>query len=142
MVMKQEDWQIEVYYDGDCPLCRREIDWVRKRDGESKIRFVDISDPNFDAEAVTGKTFFDLMARLHARTRDGEWITGIEVTRQMFAAIGFRRSVQMSRWPVIRNLLDWSYQIFAKNRLWITGRGPLAECVECRVGEVQNQNQT
>lgn len=140
--MIQKVNQIEVFFDGDCPLCKREISWVRSRARDGQILFTDISHPDFDAEAATGKTYYELMARLHARTADGEWITGIEVTRRMFEAIGYGWLVWPTRWPILRQLSDWSYDWFARNRLRLTGRGPLAECMECRVGDKASHGST
>ena len=38
-------------YDGDCPLCMREVNMLRKRDAQqNKICFVDISSDNFRPE--------------------------------------------------------------------------------------------
>ena len=41
--------QIEVFYDGDCPLCMREINFLKRRKRSNLIRFTDISQPNFKA---------------------------------------------------------------------------------------------
>ncbi|HEY6035257.1 MAG TPA: DCC1-like thiol-disulfide oxidoreductase family protein, partial [Kofleriaceae bacterium] len=72
--------------------------------------------------ASVGKTMSELMARIHGRTSSGEWIEGVEVFRQLYAAVGFRRLVAVSRWPVIAQVLALAYTLFAKNRLRLTGR--------------------
>ena len=53
--------QFQVFFDGDCPLCRREIDWLRKRDRHHQIDFVDIAAPSFDEEQY-GRSFETLKA--------------------------------------------------------------------------------
>jgi predicted DCC family thiol-disulfide oxidoreductase YuxK len=121
---------LEVFYDGECPLCAREIAMLRRRDAHNRIRFTDIAAPHFDARAL-GVTFETLMQRIHARLPSGEMIEGVEVFRRLYDAVGFRRLVAVSRWPVIRSLLDVAYTLFAKNRLRLTGR-----CVDsCYVPE-------
>src|SRR5687768_3837171 len=80
-------WRMEVFFDGECPLCRREIAMLRGLDRHGRIRFTDIASEPIDAVAL-GRTFEELMARIHARTRDGEWITGVEVLRQLYEAVG------------------------------------------------------
>lgn len=45
-------WQIRVLYDGDCPLCSREIRFLEKRDrGRVRIQFEDIAEPSFEPGA-------------------------------------------------------------------------------------------
>ncbi|MBA3541724.1 MAG: DUF393 domain-containing protein [Deltaproteobacteria bacterium] len=119
---------VEVFYDGECPLCMREIRMLMRKDRGSKIAFTDIADPRFDA-ALHGTTFSDLMARIQGRLPDGTWIEGVEVFRQLYAAIGFRRLVGLSRVPGISHLLALGYHLFARNRLRLTGRcGPDGAC--------------
>lgn len=118
----REEQEIEVFYDGGCPLCRREIAMLKRRDRGDRLKLVDIDNPTFRAEEV-GKSRDELMARLHARLPSGEWIDGVEVFRRMYAAAGFGTLVRLSRAPLISPLLDVCYHIFARNRLRLTGRG-------------------
>ncbi|MEZ6044946.1 MAG: DCC1-like thiol-disulfide oxidoreductase family protein [Planctomycetaceae bacterium] len=34
---------LDVFFDGECPLCRREIEMIRSRDKSGKLGFVDIA---------------------------------------------------------------------------------------------------
>jgi predicted DCC family thiol-disulfide oxidoreductase YuxK len=116
------DFEVEVFFDGDCPLCVREIQLLRKLDEQTRrIRFTDIQAADFSPEAI-GLTFPELMRRIHGRLPDGELIEGTEVFRRLYAAVGFRRAVAFSRWPGVAQLLDAGYTLFAKNRLRLTGR--------------------
>ena len=112
---------VEVFYDGDCPLCMREIRMLKRKDQAARIQFTDIAAPEFDAAAY-GTTYPELMARIRGRLGDGTWIEGVEVFRQLYAAIGWRRLVSISRLPGISHLLRLGYTLFAKNRLRLTGR--------------------
>jgi len=113
--------EIEVFYDGACPLCKREIDWLRKKDTANRIIFTDISNPDFEAEP-TGKTYQELMARIHGRLPSGQLIEGVEVFRRLYAAVGYKTLVSLSRWPVVRTLLDLGYRVFAPIRTRLPGR--------------------
>ncbi len=124
------NWDIEVFYDGECPLCRREIEFLRKRDRHRRIRFTDIASPSFSAEEL-GKTHEDLMARIQGRLPTGEWIDGVEVFRRLYSAVGFGALVGLSRLPVISPGLDLAYRLFARNRLRLTGRCDASS--SCRV---------
>ncbi len=113
---------IEVFFDGACPLCRREIALLRRLDrNREHIRFTDIDAPGFVPGAV-GRTHAELMAEIHGRLPDGSLVTGVEVFRQLYAAVGFGALVAVTRLPGIRHVLDAAYAVFAKNRLRITGR--------------------
>jgi len=112
---------IEVFFDGACPLCAREIALLRKLDHRGRIRFTDIAAGDFDPHAW-GVEMATLMAGIHGRLPGGELVTGVEVFRRLYAAVGFERSVAFSRLPLIAPLLDAAYAVFAKNRLRLTGR--------------------
>lgn len=92
-----------------------------RKDRASRIQFTDIASPQFSAAAY-GTTQADLMARIKGRLADGTWIDGVEVFRQLYAAVGFRRLVALSRLPGLAHLLSLAYRLFAKNRLRLTGR--------------------
>ena len=98
-------FEIEVFFDGGCPLCMREIRMLKRWDRRSKIRFTDIDAAEFQAAAV-GKTQADLMAQIYGRLPDGNWIRGVEVFRRLYAAVGFGPVVFLTRLPVISQILD------------------------------------
>lgn len=110
---------IEVFFDGACPLCAREISLLRRLDRAGRIRFTDISSPDF---ASPGPEHATLMDRIHGRLPDGSWVEGVEVFRRLYAAVGFGPLVQLSRLPGVSHALDWGYRHFARNRLRWTGR--------------------
>lgn len=122
-----EPYRIEVFFDGDCPLCVREIAMLRRLDRRARIRFTDIAAPGFDP-AAEGTTMETLMAEIHGRLPDGRWITGVEVFRQLYAAVGLGPVVAATRLPGVRGALDVGYRLFAKNRLRLTGRCTSESC--------------
>ena len=106
----------KVYYDESCYVCSLEINTVRKRGEACGIEFIDISsdefkpgDHDYDSEMV-GEF-------------GGEATVGIETFRKMYEAMGFRRAVAFSRLPVIRNVFNASYYVFAHwIRPWLPRR--------------------
>ena len=120
-------YEVEVFYDGGCPLCNREILLLRRWDRQGKIQFSDIDSSSFKAEAV-GKSYEELMAQMHGRLRDGTWLQGVEVFRRLYAAVGFVRLAALSRLPLISQLLGLGYMVFARNRLRLTGRCTAQTC--------------
>lgn len=115
------DFDIEVFYDGACPLCMREIRMLQRLDRRQRIRFVDIAADGFDATA-TGLSWETLMGRIHGRLPDGTLVEGVEVFRRLYTAVGFGPLVALTRLPGVKQLLDVAYSAFAKNRLRLTGR--------------------
>ena len=115
-------WDVEVFYDGACPLCMREIAMLQRMDASrGRIRFTDIAAADFDPRSV-GLSWETLMKRIHGRLPSGELIEGVEVFRRLYTAVGFEKLVAISRWPGVSALLGLAYTVFAKNRLRFTGR--------------------
>ncbi len=115
------DFEVEVFYDGACPLCLREIEMLRRKDRHARIRFTDIAAVGFDATSV-GIPWPALMERIHGRLPDGTIIEGVEVFRRLYAAVGFGSLVAVTRLPGVKQMLNASYRVFAQNRLRLTGR--------------------
>ena len=111
----------EVYFDGACPLCAREITLLRRLDRHDRIRFTDIAAPGFDVRS-TGLDMDQLMATIRGRLADGTPVEGVEVFRQLYGAVGFGPLVAISRLPGMHQLLDLAYDSFARHRLRLTGR--------------------
>jgi predicted DCC family thiol-disulfide oxidoreductase YuxK len=114
-------WEIEVFFDGECSLCRREIGMLRGLDRKNRIRFTDIAAEDFETSDY-GISHQQLMAEIHARLPDGTWINGVEVFRRLYSAVGFRWLIPFTRLPGISCGLELGYRFFARNRLKWTGR--------------------
>ena len=120
-------YDVEIFFDGECPLCKREIALLRGMDRKQRIRFTDIAASGFEAAAL-GKTHDVLMARIHGRLPDGTWLEGVEVFRRAYAAVGFGALVSLTRLPGVSQGLDAGYRLFARNRLRWTGRCDAERC--------------
>jgi len=94
------------------------LQWL---DRHQRILFVDIAADDFDATSV-GVSWETLMRRIHGRLPSGTLVEGVEVFRRLYAAVGFGPLVALTRLPGITQLLDLAYELFAKNRLRLTGR--------------------
>lgn len=127
-------WQIRVLFDGACPLCSREIRFLRRLDGgRGRIDFEDIAAPAFDS-SVYGLDNRDVMARIHGVLPDGTVVHGMEVFRRAYAAVGIGWLMAPTGWPVLRRLADLAYRIFARNRLRWTRRAGHCEGGRCEIG--------
>ncbi len=119
--------RVEVYFDGACPLCAREIALLRRLDFAGAITFTDIASSSFDPASL-GLSRERLMARIHGRAPSGELIEGVEVFRQLYEAVGLGPAVALTRLPGVSRGLDLAYAWFARNRLRITGRCDHESC--------------
>ena len=132
-VMQHGDWELRVLYDAECPLCRREIEMLRRLDrGRGRIDFEDISASGFHA----GKYGLDqpsVVARIHAVLPDDSVIEGVEVFRRAYSAVGLEWLVAPTRWPGLRTACDAAYRVFARNRLRWTGREASCTDGSCNV---------
>jgi predicted DCC family thiol-disulfide oxidoreductase YuxK len=120
-IKPSRDWPIEVFYDGACPLCLREIRFLKRFDRKRRIRCTDIASSGFPP-AKYGKTLDTFMAEIHGRLPDGSWLSGVEVFRLLYTAVGLGPLVWATRLPGVSGLLDWGHRVFARNRLRWTGR--------------------
>lgn len=113
--------QVEVFFDGECPLCAKEIAMLRALDRRGHIRFTDIAAADFDPSAI-GRSMDELMEEIQGRLPDGRFISGVEVFRRLYSAVGLSWAVAPTRLPGVSHALDLGYRLFAKNRLRLTGR--------------------
>ncbi|WP_372369811.1 thiol-disulfide oxidoreductase DCC family protein [Candidatus Uabimicrobium sp. HlEnr_7] len=117
--------KLQVYYDGECCLCRAEISLYEQQTNE--IEFVDICKQNFSAQQH-GLENDDIHVNLHVRSNSGEMYRGIDA----FVAIwentsGFETFARIVRIPFFYFCAKGAYAIFIRIRpflprksLWIT----------------------
>jgi predicted DCC family thiol-disulfide oxidoreductase YuxK len=123
----QSTWQIKLLYDSECPLCMREVNFLRKRDGDrGLVEFVDIADENYSPEANGGIDYETAMGRIHAILPDGTAIRNVEVFRRVYEVLGMGWVYAITRIPVFGWIADQLYEIWADWRLKLTGRADLA----------------
>src|SRR4051812_20730755 len=57
--------QLKILYDGECPMCRREMEWLKRRDKHGQLGLEDIAAPGFDPLRY-GCTREQVFAGIHA----------------------------------------------------------------------------
>ena len=116
-----KEYVLEVFFDGDCPLCRREIDWLEGRNREKAVRFTNLADSDF-SEDRAGKTYEELMGHIHGKRPDGSWVQGIDLFAELYALCKLPMLARLMRSRLLRPLMAAGYNVFAKYRLRLTGR--------------------
>lgn len=126
-------WKIKLLYDGACPLCLREVNFLRKKDaGRGLVEFVDIAEASYNPNDHSGISFETAMGRIHAVRADGTVINNVEVFRQIYAVLGMGWLYAPTGWPIVGALVDKVYDWWADRRLQLTGRPDLAMIVAQR----------
>ncbi|MCO4759720.1 MAG: DUF393 domain-containing protein [Oceanospirillaceae bacterium] len=106
----------EVFYDGGCPLCRKEINHYIRMDTDQRVRWRDIWQER-EALSKLGVEFTDAMKFLHTTDRNGD------VQRGAYSFVVIWRELPYYRWLAravdrlkLIGLMDLAYQRFARRR--------------------------
>ncbi|KAF3889866.1 MULTISPECIES: thiol-disulfide oxidoreductase DCC family protein [Nostocales] len=141
-VTSSPSWQIKLLYDGECPLCLREVNFLKRRDaGRGLVAFVDIADDNYTPEAHGGIDFETAMGRIHAVLSDGTVIKNVEVFRRVYETLGMGWVYAATKLPVIGPIVDAIYGVWANLRLALTGRPNMATIVAERQKRIEGKSQ-
>lgn len=125
--------RLQIYYDGHCHLCSREIEHYRKRAIPGDVDFIDIASQSFDAirEGFDPKR---VQLHLHARL-DGQLYIGVDAFLAIWKVIpGYNWANKFVGFPGIYHLTRIAYSIFARIRPMLPKR---RNCVDgsCQVAE-------
>ncbi len=108
---------LKVLYDGQCPLCQREIAHVKglaERNANSELCFVDISQSPETAYAADRA---QLLARFHVERADGSRLDGAAAFVAMWRRLpGWRWLARLAQLPGAMTVLEWSYRGFLRLR--------------------------
>ena len=106
---------MEVFFDGACPLCQREIALLRRLDRNGRIAFTDVSGADAVPACPIGREA--LLARFHARLASGEMVSGARAFTEVWAgATGMAPIAWAGRFAPVRWLLDGLYSVFLRLR--------------------------
>ena len=134
-------WKIELLYDGECPLCVREVNFLKKRDGgRGLVAFVDIADDRYNPEAHGAIDYETAMGRIHAVLPDGTTVKNLEVFRRIYEILGMGWVYAVTKLPIVGAIANWLYEIWADWRLPLTGRPDLAMVVGDRTQRIECDN--
>ena len=111
-------------YDGGCPLCLRETNFLKRKDTKNYIKFVDIS-LNYIPENFKNISYKEAMANLHGILSSGEIILGVDVLAYSYELVGLGWIYFPTKLPIFSNFIRFLYKYWAKYRLNLTGRDNL-----------------
>ncbi|KAF2572742.1 hypothetical protein F2Q70_00003756 [Brassica cretica] len=123
-----ENWKIKMLYDGDCPLCMREVNMLKERNEEyGTIKFVDISSNDYSPQENQGLDYKTVMGQIHAIQSEGNVVTGVEAFRKLYELVGLGWVYSITKFEPVKPLsckLDFSRIVpllsYLVLRSWIT----------------------
>ncbi len=130
--------KLTLLFDGGCPLCQREVSFLRSRDFSNSIAFVDIDSPNYDPVLYGGISYREAMGRIHAITSSGEVLKDVRVFREAYRLVGLGWVYEPTTWPVLGPFVDEVYRLWARWRLFFTRRPSLDQL--CKLRKIEKKN--
>jgi predicted DCC family thiol-disulfide oxidoreductase YuxK len=129
--------ELTLLYDGGCPLCLREVTFLRGRDQsrnpqQRRLAFVDIDAADYDPTSHGDISYREAMGRIHAIRADGSVLRDVAVFRSAYELIGLGWLYAPTAWPVIGPIADGLYGLWARWRLPLTRRPDLDQLCSCR----------
>ena len=146
----EDGWAMKLLYDGECPLCVKEVNMLRRRDrafnsdsadanvndNGGKIKFVDIAAASYDPRENADISFETAMGQIHAIERaegdEERVITGVRVFRRAYECVGLGWVYAITKIPVVNSVANAVYKVWADRRLELTGRGSMEDVLSER----------
>ena len=121
-------------FDGGCPLCLRETNFLKSKDELNKIDFVDINNVNYNPKLYQYISYAEAMSNLHGILENGNIIKGLDVLAYSYELIGLGWVYYPLKIEFLAPVLRLFYKYWAKYRLKITGRANIEKlCTsECK----------
>ena len=108
--MNDQSSRLTVYFDGSCPLCRREIAMYRRLPEATAIAWVDVSAGQDLGGALSCEA---AMARFHVRDPQGRLFSGAAAFSRMWRVFpGWRWLGYVSAWPPMSWVFELAYRLF------------------------------
>ena len=115
----QNPKQLQVFYDGGCPICRLEVDLYERHDKADNIEWIDINSLK-DQCLPSDKSREERLGKFHVReNKDGNWHIGVDAFARIWADLPvWRRFAFVFSVPGIRQLAEIGYRGFLKWQRW------------------------
>lgn len=103
---------LSVLYDGDCPLCSREIGWYQKLDANERIRWINLRDPDVSSLPMNIRRE-DALARFHVVQESGAVTSGAAAFVRLWQAYPrLRFAARLFSRPLPLAVLERAYRLF------------------------------
>ena len=110
---------VQVYFDGGCPVCSREMAFYRKQAGAEGFDWIDATRAS---EAILGEDLdrSAALARMHVRLADGRLVSGAAAFAVLWRGVpGLSWLGRLLQIPPFGQCAELAYRLFLKTRpLW------------------------
>lgn len=104
--------EIEVFFDGGCPVCRMEVGWYERMDRQGRIAWTDIASLD-DSQLPDDKTRETLLNRFHVRDRGGNWHVGVDAFARIWRELPVLANLAfLFEVPGLRQVAETGYRAF------------------------------
>jgi predicted DCC family thiol-disulfide oxidoreductase YuxK len=105
-----------VYYDGGCPVCSREVQFYRGRDGSDAFAWVDVARAD-EAALGPGLPRHEALACMHVRRADGRLVSGAAAFAEIWRGMpGLRWLGRLLAVPPFGAAAELGYRLFLRAR--------------------------
>lgn len=104
-----------IFYDANCPLCSHEISLIMKRNANGNLIAAPL-DEHIEPMAALNITRDAAMSLLHIADDNGKVYIGMDAIRLMYHECGWHWQAKVLSLPMIRQLSEIAYRLFAKYR--------------------------
>lgn len=125
--------RLTIYYDSHCPLCMAEMLQLKNHDTHSQITFADLHAGNFSEKYahIDKNRAYKI---LHVERQSGEILLGLDASCEVWTTVGKHRWLKLLRIPIMKQVSDIFYRLFARFRgpisLLLTGK---QQCESCEI---------
>jgi tryptophan-rich sensory protein len=106
----------KLLYDGQCPICSREICALKRRNHQNKVHFIDINSPEFALLNLGKIDYKTAMTQIHAIDNRGNILVGLEAFAAVYANCKMPIISTLLHIRFIRLILTPFYKLFARSR--------------------------
>jgi predicted DCC family thiol-disulfide oxidoreductase YuxK len=118
--------KVTCFHDGECPICNIEINAMKKLDKEGIVSWVEIT-KDMAAFAKAGLTYQQAMDRMYMMDENQQLQSGVLAFLHVLKQLPYYRYLasMIENVPLLLQMMEFFYCIFARYRLSVTGKKPI-----------------
>jgi predicted DCC family thiol-disulfide oxidoreductase YuxK len=129
-------YQLQVFYDGLCVVCSKEIEHYQKQKGSENIEFIDIMKAAFKADSY-GIDRDEVHRVMHVKKADGTFATRVDAFIEIWKVLPrYQILARLAQQNMFKIFLNQGYKLFAFARPYLP-RKKSEECADdyCATGK-------